>query len=238
MPGSVGQLPSDLSLSGGQSIRRNASDTAFEAFTPGGGSAAWGGITGTLADQTDLQSALSGKASTTHTHAISDTTGLQAALDAKAPLSAPTFSGDITSTGTTILLDSAGTATHAIDRGAITNFANFVYRTAGADQWSLGLRNDSTNNLYIRDNVNAVNILQAALGATPAVTAGGAWTFSNDVTVPDEAYGAGWNGSNEAPTKNAVYDKINSMFTGTANITVGTSAPGSPAVGDIWIDTN
>ena len=28
------------------------------------------------------------------------------------------------------------------------------------------------------------------------------------VTVPDEAYGSGWNGFNEVPTKNAVFDKI------------------------------
>jgi hypothetical protein len=35
--------------------------------------------------------------------------------------------------------------------------------------------------------------------------------FATDVTVPDEAYGAGWNGSLEVPTKNAVYDKIETM---------------------------
>lgn len=33
-------------------------------------------------------------------------------------------------------------------------------------------------------------------------------TFTGDVNVPDEAYGAGWNGSTEVPTKNAVYDKV------------------------------
>jgi hypothetical protein len=31
---------------------------------------------------------------------------------------------------------------------------------------------------------------------------------------------------------------INTAFTGLANITVGTSAPGSPASGDLWVDTN
>lgn len=35
------------------------------------------------------------------------------------------------------------------------------------------------------------------------------WTA--DQSVPDEAYGAGWNGSVEVPTKNAVYDKIESL---------------------------
>ena len=33
-------------------------------------------------------------------------------------------------------------------------------------------------------------------------------TFSNDISVPDEAYGAGWNASLEVPTKNAVYDQM------------------------------
>lgn len=31
------------------------------------------------------------------------------------------------------------------------------------------------------------------------------------VKVPDEAYGTGWNGNTEVPTKNAVYDKIESL---------------------------
>lgn len=48
-----------------------------------GGPAAWGSITGTLSSQTDLQTALNGKAATVHTHTISDVTGLQTALDGK-----------------------------------------------------------------------------------------------------------------------------------------------------------
>ena len=38
----------------------------------GGGSSAWGDITGTLSNQTDLQTALDGKASTSHAHAVND----------------------------------------------------------------------------------------------------------------------------------------------------------------------
>jgi len=36
-------------------------------------------------------------------------------------------------------------------------------------------------------------------------------TVAGDLTVADEAYGAGWNGSSEVPTKNAIYDKIITM---------------------------
>lgn len=39
-------------------------------------------------------------------------------------------------------------------------------------------------------------------------------TWLADQSVPDEAYGAGWDGSVEVPTKNAVYDKIESLSSG------------------------
>lgn len=35
------------------------------------------------------------------------------------------------------------------------------------------------------------------------------------VTVGDEAYGSGWDGSMEVPTKNALYDKIETIGGGT-----------------------
>jgi hypothetical protein len=61
-------------------------DGSFALETPsgGGGASAWGGITGTLSSQTDLQAALNGKAATSHSHATSDVTGLDAALTARA----------------------------------------------------------------------------------------------------------------------------------------------------------
>jgi len=47
----------------------------FEVTLPsgGGGTSAWGGITGTLSDQTDLQTALNGKSDTGHTHSDATT---------------------------------------------------------------------------------------------------------------------------------------------------------------------
>lgn len=39
-------------------------------------------------------------------------------------------------------------------------------------------------------------------------------TWLQDQSVPDEAYGAPWNGSMEVPTKNAVYDKIETVVAG------------------------
>lgn len=42
-----------------------------------------------------------------------------------------------------------------------------------------------------------------------------------DVLVTDEAYGVGWNGSLEVPTKNALYDKIETIGGGASNWTDG-----------------
>jgi hypothetical protein len=48
--------------------------TANRSWTVSGSGATWGSITGTLSSQTDLQSALNGKAASTHTHVKADVT--------------------------------------------------------------------------------------------------------------------------------------------------------------------
>jgi hypothetical protein len=45
-------------------------------------------------------------------------------------------------------------------------------------------------------------------------TVAGIKTFSNDPIIPDEAYGSSWNGSLEPATKNAIYDKIETLGSG------------------------
>lgn len=58
------------------------------------------------------------------------------------------------------------------------------------------------------------------------------WTA--DQSVPDEVFGPSWNGSLEVPTKNAVYDQINSIVSGVSSVTAGdttlTIAPNTGAV--------
>jgi hypothetical protein len=51
----------------------------------------------------------------------------------------------------------------------------------------------------------------------------------NDLTVADEVYGAGWNGSLEVPTKNALYDKIQTIGAG-SGVTFAETESG----GGIW----
>lgn len=54
-----------------------------------------------------------------------------------------------------------------------------------------------------------VNDNFTALNTDKAEKSGG--TFTWDISVPAEVYGAGWNGSNEVPTKNDLYDKIETL---------------------------
>ena len=53
---------------------------------------------------------------------------------------------------------------------------------------------------------------------TGAQNVGGVKTFTSDPIVPAEAYAVGWNGSNEPPTKNDVYDKIETLGGGGASL--------------------
>lgn len=75
----------------------------------------------------------------------------------------------------------------------------------------------------LADVTDAANV--AAAGAvmnTGNESIAGVKTFTSDPIIPDEAYGAGWNGSLEPPTKNAAYDKIDAMDTTIAGIVAGT----------------
>jgi hypothetical protein len=58
-------------------------------------------------------------------------------------------------------------------------------------------------------------ITTGAARQTFATLESSAQTFSSDLSVPDEAYGALWNGSVEVPTKNAVYDELALFAAGT-----------------------
>lgn len=76
-------------------------------------------------------------------------------------------------TGTTRVLDggvlditSAGTSINGVDRGATTNFAAYVLRTAGADRWAMQMINDSTHDFRITDSANGGVALTAEARAT------------------------------------------------------------------------
>lgn len=65
-----------------QCIRQGATAPYWGSCAAGGGGA-WGSISGTLTDQTDLVAALAAKSNISHTHAQGDVTGLGTALTAR-----------------------------------------------------------------------------------------------------------------------------------------------------------
>jgi len=72
-------------------------------------------------------------------------------------------------------------------------------------------------------------ILQARLADDSAYT---------DIEVADEAYGSGWNGSLEVPTKNAVYDKLQTMVGGYSLVSYSTGTSSSITVSSLDLSTD
>jgi len=85
--------------------------------------------------------------------------------------------------------------------------------------------NKSGRETWVRATVDALRGLVTSIQGFLPLTGG---TLTGDLIVPDEAYGVGWNGSTEVPTKNAVYDKIESVTAGG-----GATVTGSPASGNL-----
>jgi len=72
---------------------------------------------------------------------------------------------------------------------------NYLGYNGGTTQFrDLGIYDGKNNNLvYITGSTKNVNV-------------------TGGLSVPDSAYGASWNGNNNVPTKNAVYDKIEALI--------------------------
>lgn len=158
---------------------------------------------------------------------------ITSALALKAPLASPTFTGvaaapellitdgstkryrlrtdgtnlDFTGYGRNIYIstyaafDGSGTQQNYVEYGAEFNFEKHYSKT-------------------IWDNAGA-DMLVIDKDAAVEVALTGDMSISGDLTVGDEAYGSGWNGSTEVPTKNAVYDKIEALATEDIFLTVG-----------------
>lgn len=68
-------------------------------------------------------------------------------------------------------------------------------------------------------------------------------TFSSAVLVPDDPYDAAWNGSSQVPTKNAIYDKIESLTNSLEDLTDTTITSASAFdflrySGSAWVNVN
>jgi len=101
-----------------------------------------------------------------------------------------------------------------IQRSALTGH---ITASAGSNATTLG----SFTLAQLNTAVSDANIIPEAGG-----------TFTGDISVPDEAYGVGWNGSAEVPTKNAVYDKIEAIGGVAGTLNVNTTAVGNVTTGE------
>jgi len=150
-------------------------------------SSAWGGITGALADQADLQAALDSKAATAHGHVIADVTGLQAALNAKQaagsyqPLATvlTNTTASFTTAQETKLGEIAagatknGFGTATIDFGAFpgSNEASVAFTNAdvGAAVNPFFASDDTTTDHTANDHKYAAMLVQLSAQTTPGV---------------------------------------------------------------------
>ncbi|MFF9287495.1 collagen-like triple helix repeat-containing protein [Streptomyces griseosporeus] len=80
----------------------------------------------------------------------------------------------------------AGSWEARVNRGATTNSAGYSFATNNAVQWTWGLRNDSTNDLHLRDNVNGRSVAKARL--TTGVFEAGLGFARGRTTVADANY--------------------------------------------------
>jgi len=105
----------------------------------------------------------------------------------------------------------------ALDHGMTFDTTNNT-NTLTFRSWSGGVSQDDGYFQSQRNNGlnlnGSVRIALRAAGSDVAIVSSTGVTVTGFVKVTDEAYGAGWNGSVEVPTKNAVYDKIESLVVG------------------------
>src|SRR5690606_15987393 len=189
----------------GQALTK-ASNTDYDTEWSTINSAAWGNITGTLSDQTDLQTALDSK--------------LEAVVDD----TSPQLGGN---------LDLNGFDVGDADAADLTKLSEIAA---------------SSTELNILDGVTATT---AELNYLDGVTSPIQTQLDAKTTSSDTAYADSWDGvTTVAPSKNAVYDALNTNGVGFVNhgatastarpegfamvIWYGSVEPSNMVAGDIW----
>lgn len=166
-------------------LQVNGTENGFQYGS--GGTAAWGGITGTLSNQTDLQDALDAKSATGHNHSLTNLTEKSYNSLTDKPTIPSTFD-DLTD-GTT---NKAYTST---EKTKLSGIATGAEVNVNAD-WNAG---------------------------------------SGDAQILNKPTISGSNTGDNAANSSSL---AITAFSGLLKITVDISAPGSPSIGDLWVDTN
>jgi len=110
---------------------------------------------------------------------------------------------------------------------ALSNLASVAINAAlvlgTSDAFALGSATKMWSDLFLADGA----VINFNAGNTTLTHSAGLLTSNVDIVVPTEVYGAGWNGSNEVPTKDAIYDKIETL----SGLAWGASIAGTTADG-------
>lgn len=164
--------------------------------TGGADTALWGGISGDINDQADLQGELAEKLTT-----VAGPWGPEYQYAAAA--------SPLTATGLGAKAPNGNIYAHiSADDGGYANLDVFAPGTPGF-YFGFAVGPALVSTIYSSANI------ALKIGATNRLTVSAAGiVVAGSVTLADEAYGAGWDGKLEAPTKNAVYDKIQSLAAG------------------------
>ena len=198
------------------------------------GGVAWGNVTGTLSNQTDLQTALNGKSNTGHGHGINDISGLQTALDGKATTaSVTTVSTDLASLTTVVAgkQNTLGFTPENISNKAtnLTSPDNTKYPTTLAVSNAISGITKSTLGLSLVENT----ALSTWAGSTNLATLGtiitGTWngTAINDTYISSASV---WNNKQNALVSGTTIKTVNSQsLLGSGDITIS----GSVAWGNV-----
>ena len=158
---------------------------------------------------TATQAALDGKAGISHGHVIADVASLQSSLDAKAPLASAALTG--TPTAPTPIQGNNST------RIATTAYVDTLGATKAASSHAHAIA-DVTNLQTSLDGKAAASHTHPVSQLSDSTAAGRALLTAADAAAQRTALGLG---------------------TGSLrNVAVGTTAPASPAVNDLWVDTN
>jgi hypothetical protein len=108
--------------------------------------------------------------------------------------------------GDSYLIAASPTGAWAGEAGNIAWYMNTAWKFITPIEGFTAWVNDE--NVFVGYDGSSWSTLAAPSGTYLPLSGG---TLTGDVVVPAEAYGSGWNGSNEAPTKNDVYDKIETL---------------------------
>lgn len=200
----------------------------------GGSGAVWGGITGTLSNQTDLQAVLNTFAISSHEHIIGNITGLQTALDAKATVVSVTTVSDNLAALTTVVAGKQNTLGFTAENIAnkstvLTSPDNTKYPTTLAVSNAISGITKSTLGLSLVENT----ALSTWAGSTNLATLGtiitGTWngTAINDTYISSASV---WNDKQNALVSGTTIKTVNSQsLLGSGDITIS----GSVAWGNV-----